>query len=161
MSRINSKRTRFTNPGHMRAFLRRAYAFALDAFPAYSCRFSKKRFTLPQMAACLLLKEFFELDFRLLRRLLKEDRTACGLLGLEEVPDCATLCRCLRRIPAGGRAALKEKMTNFLVGAHAGMLRYTPSSRRLFFSGPCWSAIPGDRNKTGTADLKKRGKHAA
>ena len=42
---------------------RTAYDGAKRALPAYAHRFSPKKFTQPQLFACLVLKEFLQLDY--------------------------------------------------------------------------------------------------
>ena len=41
-----------------------AYEAARQALPAHRHRFSPKKFTQPQLLACLVLKEFLRLDYR-------------------------------------------------------------------------------------------------
>jgi hypothetical protein len=47
-----------------RQVLEVAYAAACQAVPAHRHKFSPKKFTQPQLLACLVLKEFLRLDYR-------------------------------------------------------------------------------------------------
>lgn len=42
-----------------------AYATARRSLPLYRKKKSPKKFTQPQLAACLVLKEFFKTDYRI------------------------------------------------------------------------------------------------
>lgn len=121
MAGMTEKKTEFCNPRHLLAFLERAYALSREYLPEYSGKYSRKDFTQHQTAACFLLKEYFELDFRLLNRLLRTNMQVRKLLGLGKIPDSATLCRHFRRIPGNKLAVLKKKMAAFLITAHARM----------------------------------------
>ena len=47
-----------------RRVLQVAFDAACQAVPAHRHRFSPKKFTQPQLLACLVLKEFLRLDYR-------------------------------------------------------------------------------------------------
>jgi len=100
-------------------FTRLALEITEAALPAYAHKFSPRRFTLPQLAACVLLKEYRQLDWRGVQGLLE---LAPGLrqgLGLQEVPDYTTLWRFARRWLEGQKLGrLLVKLANRLgVGA--------------------------------------------
>ncbi len=63
-----------------------AYRIGKDALPDYAHRFSPKKFTQPQLLACLVLKAFWKTDYR---------GVCCGL---EDLPDLRTAIG-LRRVP--------------------------------------------------------------
>ena len=79
------------------AFATLALRVARGVFPAYAHRFSPQRFTLPQLAACVLLKEYGRLDWRGIQALLKLSPPLCQCLGLQRVPDYSTLWYFARR----------------------------------------------------------------
>lgn len=86
--------------------LRVAYAVARRSLPAYSHRFSPKKFTQHQLFACLVLKEFFRLDYRGVEELLAESDSLRAIIDLERTPDFTTLhkaCRRLLRLPLCNR----------------------------------------------------------
>lgn len=68
-----------------------ALRVAKGVLPAYAHKFSPRRYTLPQLAACVLLKEYRRLDWRGIEALLKVSPPLCQRLGLTRVPDYTTL----------------------------------------------------------------------
>jgi hypothetical protein len=44
--------------------MRAAYELASQSLPNYSCKFSRKDFTLPQLFACLAVKELMKRSYR-------------------------------------------------------------------------------------------------
>ena len=69
-----------------------AYEAARRVLPAHSHRFSRKDFTLPQLFACLVLREHQNKSYRGVEALLV-DTDWCQKLGMKKVPDHNTLCR--------------------------------------------------------------------
>jgi hypothetical protein len=61
--------------------------------PRFDHKFSPQRFTLPQLAACVLLKEYRRFDGRGLEALLQLSPPLRRCLGLKRVPDYSTLWR--------------------------------------------------------------------
>jgi hypothetical protein len=82
-----------------------AYHLARQALPDHSSRFSRHDFTLPQLFACLVLKELLGRSYREAEALLRDSPEWCRAIGLRKVPDHNTLCRVagvlLRRCNAG------------------------------------------------------------
>jgi hypothetical protein len=70
---------------------------AEESLPLYAHRFSPQRFTLPQLAACVLLKEYRQLDWRGIQALLELSPPLRRCLGLRAVPDYSTLWRFAQR----------------------------------------------------------------
>jgi hypothetical protein len=70
------------------------------ALPDYASPFSPKRFTQPQLFACLALRQFWKTDCRGTEVRLGEwsDVRAVLGLGLERVPDFTTLIKAERRL---------------------------------------------------------------
>ena len=86
--------------------LRVAYLVARRSLPAYSHRCSPKKFTQHQLFACLVLKEFFRLDYRGVEALLAESDSLRAIIELRQTPDFTTLhkaCRRLLRLPVCNR----------------------------------------------------------
>lgn len=81
-----------------RKVLRVAYGVARDALPAYSHRFSPRKFTQHQWFALLVLKEFQRSDYRKIEQLLKDCPDLCGVIALEEVPHFTTIQKACRRL---------------------------------------------------------------
>jgi hypothetical protein len=75
-----------------------ALEVAQKSFPPYSCSKSPRKFTQPQLVACLVLKEFLRLDFRGLEQRLREWQELRSILGLTKTPHFTTLCAAERRL---------------------------------------------------------------
>jgi len=66
--------------------------------PDYSHRFSPKKFTQPQLFACLVLKEFLQLDYRKLAALLSDAPELAAEIGLKSVPHFTTFQKAADRL---------------------------------------------------------------
>jgi hypothetical protein len=64
---------------------------ATACLPLYAHRFAPKRFTQPQLFACLVLKEFEKKDYRGVRQLLLDCSDLREAIGLNHVPHYTTL----------------------------------------------------------------------
>ena len=74
-------------------FTRLAYDVAGRAIPERAHRFAPKRYTQPQLLACLLVKEYLRLDYRTAQEVLDTSDGLRKALGLTVVPDYTTLWR--------------------------------------------------------------------
>src|SRR4051794_14637484 len=87
-----------------RRVLQVAYDAARQAVAAHRHRFSPKKFTQPQLLACLVLKEFSRLDYRGLAEHLADHPDLARLIDLKVVPHFTTFqkaaARLLRAAPA-------------------------------------------------------------
>lgn len=70
-----------------------AYCLAAQSLPDYSSKFSRKDFTLPQLFACLVVKEQMKRSYRGAEALLRDCENWLGDVGLRRAPDHNTLCR--------------------------------------------------------------------
>src|SRR3989344_35177 len=77
---------------------RLAYITAQRCLPAYRHEFSPKKFTQHQLAACLVLKEFFRTDYRGLAELLKDSSDLKRILELKTIPHFTTFQKAARTI---------------------------------------------------------------
>jgi hypothetical protein len=75
-----------------------AYATALRALPLHRRKKSPKKFTQPQLVACLALKEFFNTDYRGIAAILADSSDLRDILELQQVPHYTTLQKASRRI---------------------------------------------------------------
>src|SRR5213592_2921998 len=66
---------------------------ACQALPKYSSKFSRHDFTLPQLLACLAVKEHQGRSYRGAEALLRDAEHWCRAIGMSKVPDHNTLCR--------------------------------------------------------------------
>jgi hypothetical protein len=92
-----------------------AYRTAQAALPRYGSKFSPKKFTQPQVAACLVLKEFFKTDYRGIAAILTDSRDLREVLELDAVPHWTTLHKASRTVLKPRR--LQRVMTALLADA--------------------------------------------
>ena len=74
-------------------FTRLAHKVAQRTLPERAHRFAPKRYTQPQLLACLLVKEYLGLDYRTAQETLELSDGLRAALGLDAVPDYSTLWR--------------------------------------------------------------------
>jgi hypothetical protein len=77
---------------------RQALAVGTAALPTYAHRFSPKKFTQPQLFACLVLKTFFKTDYRGVQAQLEDHSDLRATLALKVVPHFTTLQKASRRL---------------------------------------------------------------
>lgn len=94
-----------------------AYVTAKHALPLYSHMKSPKKFTQPQLIACLVLKEFFTTDYRGIMEILTDSSDLCTVLELKEVPHYTTLQKAAHRLTRKG--PLKKLMDESIAVAIA------------------------------------------
>jgi hypothetical protein len=70
-----------------------AHHLARQSLPEHSSKFSRHDFTLPQLFACLAVKEQMGRSYRGAEALLKDADHWCRAIGMRKVPDHNTLCR--------------------------------------------------------------------
>lgn len=75
-----------------------ALAAGKDAFSDYSHIYSPKKFTQPQLFACLVLKEFEKKDYRGVQQLLLDCADLRDAIELKSVPHWTTLQKASRRL---------------------------------------------------------------
>lgn len=120
----------------------------------YWHRCAPKKFTVPQLFACLVLKEFLKADYRKLWMLLRECPELPAAIGLKSIPHFTTLQQASKRLLEGRRVQrlLDETIT---LGKSLGLL---PSRSEL-------AAIDGTGLESTTASryfvrrCQKQGKH--
>lgn len=81
-----------------RKVARVALAAGKDAFSDYSHKFSPRKFTRPQLFACLVLKEFEKKDYRGVWQLLIDCSDLRNAIGLMAVPHYTTLQKASKRL---------------------------------------------------------------
>ena len=74
-------------------FAQVAHEVARRTLPERAHRFAPKRYTQPQLLACLLVKEYLRLDYRTAQEALELSDGLRDALGLTAVPDYSTLWR--------------------------------------------------------------------
>jgi hypothetical protein len=83
-----------------------AHALGKQRLRTYWHRFSPKKFTLPQLFACLVLKEFLRLDYRKLSALLEDAPSLAAAIQLTQVPHFSTFQKAAARLLVFRRAQL-------------------------------------------------------
>ena len=105
-----------------RAVMRLAYRVALRHLPAYPSRFSRRdRATQPQLFACLVLRQFYNLSYRRAETLLRDCPDLRRAIRMRNTPDHNTLCDAFERL---ARQDVFAQMLDTLVAAfdRAGLL---------------------------------------
>jgi len=80
-----------------------AYGLAQSCLRRYSCKFSRHDFTLPQLFACLVVREHQKQSYRGVEALLRDSQHWCKQIGMKKVPDHNTLCRAFRVLLGSAR----------------------------------------------------------
>ncbi|MHC4405754.1 MAG: transposase [Planctomycetota bacterium] len=75
-----------------------AWGVAKQTLPAYSHRYSPKKFTQHQLFACLVLRVFLKTDYRGLASCLCDSPTWCEAIELNKVPHWTTFHKAARRL---------------------------------------------------------------
>jgi Transposase DDE domain/Transposase domain (DUF772) len=75
--------------------LRVAYSVACKVWPPHTHRFSRHDFTLPQLFACLVVREMLGLSYRKAEALLRDSPDWLAEIGLSQAPDHNSLWRAL------------------------------------------------------------------
>jgi hypothetical protein len=80
-----------------------AYRLGNKHLPQYASRFSRHDFTLPRLFACLVLRQFYGLDYRGVEGLLEDSPDLRGSIGLTRTPRRSTLCDAFDKIVSDRR----------------------------------------------------------
>src|SRR5688500_20400490 len=88
-----------------RKVMRAAFALARQTLPAYASKFSRQDFTLPQLFACLVVKEHQRKSYREAEALLRDSDHWCRDIGMKKVPDHNTLWRAFAPLNLRRRAS--------------------------------------------------------
>jgi hypothetical protein len=83
--------------------MRAAFFLARQTLPKYSSKFSRHDFTLPQLFACLVVKEHQRKSYRQAEALLRDAPQWCRDIGMSKTPDHNTLCRAFHALNLGRR----------------------------------------------------------
>ena len=92
-----------------------AFLLGRQALPKHTSKFSRKDFTLPQLFACLVVKEHQRKSYREIEALLRDSEHWCRGIGMKKVPDHNTLCRAFHALNLGRRArTLLDKLAQWM-----------------------------------------------
>ena len=118
--------------------LRDAHEFALRVWPnLYSDPFSRHDFTLPQLFACLVVREQLKLSYRKAEALLRDAPHWLAMIGMKRAPDHNTLWRAFGVIVQTRRV---NRMLDLMAEAFAreGLLRVLNAIRPLTIDSTCF-----------------------
>jgi Transposase DDE domain/Transposase domain (DUF772) len=126
-----------------------AYRLARRLLPEHSCKFSRHDFTLAQLFACLVLREFYGLSYRRTEQLLRDSPAWLADIGLSAAPDHNTLWRAFDSILQTKRV---DRALDLLANLfqQARLLRL--SSRPLALDSTCFE----QRHRSGHYDRRCR-----
>src|SRR5579871_1637973 len=91
-----------------------AYELTQQTLPRYSRPKSPHHFTLPQLAACVLMTFYLDLSYRDMEEWLLASDKICQVLELPRVPDHSTLSRTYKKLRVVNFAAMKEQLLDNL-----------------------------------------------
>jgi IS5 family transposase len=113
-----------------RKVMRAAWFLAREALPKYSSKFSRHDFTLPQLFACLVLREHQHKSYRHIEVLLRDSPHWCREIGMKKTPDHNTLCRAFHALNLGRRQRkLLDRLTQwFAIAKQLGSIVAIDSS---------------------------------
>jgi hypothetical protein len=115
--------------------LREAHRLGREVLPDYTGAFSRHDFTLPQLFACLVLREFYGLSYRRTERLLGDSPDWLADLGLTGAPDHNTLWRAFDAVVDAARV---NRMLDRLAAAFAAARLLRLSDKPLALDGTCF-----------------------
>jgi len=113
-----------------RKVMRWAFALGCQTLPKYSSKFSRHDFTLPQLFACLVLREHQHKSYRHIEVLLRDSPHWCREIGMKKTPDHNTLCRAFHALNLGRRQRkLLDRLTQwFAIAKQLGSIVAIDSS---------------------------------
>jgi hypothetical protein len=126
-----------------------AYRLALRTLPGHSCKFSRHDFSLAQLFACLVVREFFGLSFRRTEALLADAPDWLAEIGLAKAPDHNTLWRAFELLLATRRC---DNMLDLLAGLFAKARLLTLGAKPLAIDSTCFE----QRHRSGHYDRRCR-----
>lgn len=87
-----------------------AYGLAEATLPRYAHAKSPHRYTLPQLAACVLLTFYLDVSYRDMEEWLLATDQVCAALGLDQIPDHSTLSRTFQKLKQADWEQLRERL---------------------------------------------------
>src|SRR5687768_212212 len=118
-----------------RTVMRVAYHLARRLLPQHSCKFSRHDFTLAQLFACLVVREFFDLSYRRAEALLADSPAWLAEIGLAKPPDHNTLWRAFDALLKQHRC---QRMLDLLAQLFARARLLTLRRRPLAIDSTCF-----------------------
>ena len=115
--------------------MRVAYHLARRTLPEHACKFSRHDFTLAQLFACLVVREFFGLSYRRTEALLADSPAWLADVGLAKAPDHNTLWRAFDALLANRRCS---RMLDLLAQLFAKAKLLTLRRKPLAIDSTCF-----------------------
>lgn len=115
--------------------MRAAYRLGRKVLPDHTSTFSRHDFTLPQLFACLVLREFYGLGYRRTEHLLRDSPPWLADVGLAVAPDHNTLWRAFGAI-LGIRGV--NRVLDLLAGSFARAKLLRLSRKPLALDSTCF-----------------------
>lgn len=112
-----------------------AHHLACRLLPERSCKFARHDFTLAQLFACLVLREFFGLSYRRTEALLIDSPTWLADVGLTRAPDHNTLWRAFGLLLSMRRC---HRLLDLIVALFARRRLLTLRRRPLAIDSTCF-----------------------
>src|SRR6266550_8032503 len=132
-----------------RTVMRVAYHLAHRLLPEHSCKFSRHDFTLAQLFACLVVREFFGLSYRRTEALLADSPAWLADIGMTKAPDHNTLWRAFESLVATRRCS---RILDVLAELFAEAKLLTLRQRPLAIDSTCFE----QRHRSGHYDRRCR-----
>jgi hypothetical protein len=129
--------------------MRVAYHLARRTLPEHACKFSRHDFTLAQLFACLVVREFFGLSYRRTEALLADSPAWLADIGLAKAPDHNTLWRAFDALLVGRRC---QRMLDLLAELFAKAKLLTLRRKPLAIDSTCFE----QRHRSGHYDRRCR-----
>jgi IS5 family transposase len=152
-----------------RKVMRVAFALAQGVLPKYFSKFSRHDFTVPQLFACLVVKEQQRKSYRDAEALLRDAPHWCGQIGMRKVPDHNTLCRAFHALNLTRRCGkLLDRVTQwFAIAKQLGTIvaldssLYDPRYRSRHYEQRCRNyatlqKLPANQRRSRTARLSPK-----
>ena len=117
-----------------RKVLLTGYRLARKTLPDHTCRCSRHDFTLAQLFACLVLREFYGLSYRRVEQLLCDSPQWLANIGMTVAPDHNTLWRAMGQLLRPGRVNMLDLQAELFLKAR--LLRL--STRPLAMDSTCF-----------------------
>ena len=108
---------------------RLAYQIAQARLPRYSHAKSPQHFTLPQLAACVLLTFYLKLSYRDMEEWLLASDQVRQVLELPRVPDHSTLARTFRKLKQADLTTMRDALLEQLKPEEEAIVVDTTSFR--------------------------------
>ena len=94
--------------------MRIAFCLAREALPNHFSKFSRHDYSLPQLFACLVVKEQQRKSYREIEALLIDSPQWCRDIGMKKIPDHNTLCRAFHALNLSRRGGkLLDRLTQW------------------------------------------------